>query len=82
MKSKEWLADPAGAQLPDSDSLQADACGPGYSYEKSGDNRARRKRRDRETSQGCGADIRKTGARVDDLPDQFSFAKRNERCVV
>ena len=48
---------------------------------KSGDNRARRKRRDRETSQGCGADTRKTGARVDDLPDQFSFAKRNERCV-
>jgi hypothetical protein len=33
MKSKEWLADPAGAQLPDSDSLQADACGPGYSYD-------------------------------------------------
>src|SRR5437588_94716 len=40
-----------------------------------------RRRRDRETSQGCGADTRKTGARVDDLPDQFSFAKRNERCV-
>jgi len=33
MKSKEWLADPAGAQIPDSDSLQADACGPGYSYD-------------------------------------------------
>src|SRR5438445_6624579 len=48
---------------------------------KSDDNRARRKRRDRETSQGCGADTRKTGARVDDLPDQFSFAKRNERCL-
>src|SRR5882757_6931669 len=48
---------------------------------KSGDNRARGKRRDRETSQGCGADTRKTGARVDDLPNQFSFAKRNERCV-
>src|SRR3979490_3343374 len=48
---------------------------------KSGDNRARRKRRDRETSQGCGADTRKTGTRVDDLPDQFSFAKRNERRV-
>src|SRR6266852_2079359 len=33
MKSKEWLADPAGAQIPDSDALQADACGPGYSYD-------------------------------------------------
>src|SRR5277367_1411418 len=48
---------------------------------KSGDNRARRKRRDRETSQGCGADTRKTGTRVDDLPKQFDFAKRDERCV-
>jgi hypothetical protein len=33
MKSKEWLEDPAGAQIPDSDSLQADACGPGYKYD-------------------------------------------------
>ncbi len=33
MKSKEWLADPAGAQIPDLDSLQADACGPGYTYD-------------------------------------------------
>lgn len=33
MKSKEWLADPAGAQIPDSDSLQADACGPSYKYD-------------------------------------------------
>src|SRR6266852_5770318 len=33
LKSKEWLADPAGAQIPDSDALQADACGPGYSYD-------------------------------------------------
>ena len=33
LKSKEWLEDPAGAQIPDSDSLQADACGPGYSYD-------------------------------------------------
>jgi len=33
LKSKEWLADPAGVQIPDSDSLQADACGPGYSYD-------------------------------------------------
>ncbi len=33
LKSKEWLEDPAGAQIPDSDSLQADACGPGYRYD-------------------------------------------------
>jgi hypothetical protein len=35
LKSKEWLEDPAGAQIPDSDSLQADACGPGYRYDSS-----------------------------------------------
>ena len=29
-KSKEWLEDPAGVSVPDSDSLQTDACGPGY----------------------------------------------------
>jgi hypothetical protein len=33
MKSKEWLEDPAGAQIPDMDSLQADACGPTYKYD-------------------------------------------------
>jgi hypothetical protein len=33
MKSKEWLEDPSGAQIPDSDSLHADACGPGYKYD-------------------------------------------------
>ena len=33
LKSKEWLADLGGAQIPDSDALQADACGPGYSYD-------------------------------------------------
>ena len=32
MKSKEWLSHPAGVQIPDSDSLQADACAPSYSY--------------------------------------------------
>jgi hypothetical protein len=35
MKSKEWLEDPAGAQIPDSDSLQADACGPTYKWDSS-----------------------------------------------
>jgi hypothetical protein len=33
MKSKEWLEDLAGVQIPDSDNLQADACGPGYRYD-------------------------------------------------
>jgi hypothetical protein len=33
MKSREWLEDAAGADIPDEDSLQADACGPTYSYD-------------------------------------------------
>ena len=33
MKSKAWLEEPGGAQVPDSDSLQADACGPSYRYD-------------------------------------------------
>ena len=33
MKSKEWLEDVAGVQIPDNDSLQADACGPAYKYD-------------------------------------------------
>lgn len=33
MKSREWLEDPAGVSIPDDDSLQADACGPGYKYD-------------------------------------------------
>lgn len=33
MASKEWLQDPAGVSIPDSDALQADACGPNYSYD-------------------------------------------------
>jgi hypothetical protein len=32
-KSKEWLELPGGVQIPDSDALQADACGPGYRYD-------------------------------------------------
>jgi hypothetical protein len=32
-KSKEWLEEPAGVSIPDSDSLQADACGPTYKYD-------------------------------------------------
>jgi len=33
MKSKEWLEDVGGADIPDSDSLQSDACGPAYKYD-------------------------------------------------
>ena len=32
-KSKEWLEDPGGVDIPDTDTLQADACGPGYKYD-------------------------------------------------
>jgi hypothetical protein len=32
-RSKDWLAEVGGADIPDLDSLQADACGPGYSYD-------------------------------------------------
>jgi hypothetical protein len=31
--SRDWLADELGADIPDLDSLQADACGPGYKYD-------------------------------------------------
>lgn len=32
MKSKEWLEDEAGVDIPDEDGLHADACGPGYKH--------------------------------------------------
>lgn len=32
MRSRDWLEEPGGADIPDSDTLQADACGPGYHY--------------------------------------------------
>jgi hypothetical protein len=32
-KSKEWLEDPAGVDIPDSDTIHADACAPGYTYD-------------------------------------------------
>lgn len=32
-KSKDWLEDVGGADIPDSDTLQADACSPGYKYD-------------------------------------------------
>jgi hypothetical protein len=32
-KSRQWLEDPAGVNIPDSDSLQADACAPTYHYD-------------------------------------------------
>lgn len=33
MASKDWLSQVGGAQIPDDDSLQADACGPKYKYD-------------------------------------------------
>jgi hypothetical protein len=32
MRSRDWLDEPGGADIPDEDGLQADACGPGYHY--------------------------------------------------
>lgn len=32
-KSKDWLEEPAGVDVPDLDSIQADACAPGYKYD-------------------------------------------------
>jgi hypothetical protein len=32
MKSEEGLEEPGGVQVPDSDSLQADACSPSYTW--------------------------------------------------
>ena len=32
-RSRDWLKDVGGADIPDSDSLHADACGPGYGYD-------------------------------------------------
>ena len=36
MRLKAWLEDPAGAQIPDDDSLQADLCGPSYTSDMHG----------------------------------------------
>jgi hypothetical protein len=32
-RSRDWLDEPGGADIPDHDSLQADACGPSYHYD-------------------------------------------------
>lgn len=32
-KSRDWLNEPAGVQVPDTDALQADACAPAYKYD-------------------------------------------------
>ena len=34
--SRDWLMQDGGAQIPDEDALQADACGPGYKYDSNG----------------------------------------------
>ena len=36
MRSKDWLEAEGGADLPDIDALQADACGPSYKYDSKG----------------------------------------------
>lgn len=33
MRSRDWLSEEGGADIPDRDNLQADACGPGYKYD-------------------------------------------------
>lgn len=33
MRSKDWLEDPLGADIPDQDSIQIDACTPSYRYD-------------------------------------------------
>lgn len=33
LRSRDWLNDVGGADIPDSDGLQADACAPGYGYD-------------------------------------------------
>ncbi len=40
---REWLADAAGVQVPDSDSLHADLCAPSYGYDSAGRLRLERK---------------------------------------
>lgn len=35
MRSRDWLTAEGGADIPDEDSLQADACGPSYRYDTS-----------------------------------------------
>lgn len=32
-KSKDWLEEPGGVDIPDNDALQTDACAPGYKYD-------------------------------------------------
>jgi len=32
-RSRDWLDEPGGADIPDTDAVQADACGPGYHYD-------------------------------------------------
>lgn len=32
-RSRDWLEEPGGVDIPDSDELHADACAPGYSYD-------------------------------------------------
>jgi hypothetical protein len=33
MRSRDWLLEPAGVSIPDSDTLQVHACAPAYTYD-------------------------------------------------
>jgi hypothetical protein len=62
MKSREWLAQPAGVQIPDLDDLQADACGPSFSYDSSSRVRLEKKE-----------DMRRRGVASPDLWDAVAL---------
>lgn len=51
MRSRDWLEQPGGADLPDVDSLQADACAPTYHYQTT-DQRLRIESKDQLRSRG------------------------------
>lgn len=62
MKSRDWLAQPAGVQIPDLDELQADAVGPTYKYDSSSRVQLERKE-----------DMRKRGVPSPDLWDSVAL---------
>lgn len=51
MRSRDWLEQPAGADIPDSDTLQSDACGPTYTYQTT-DQRLRLESKEQMRSRG------------------------------
>jgi len=61
-KSRDWLNEPGGVQIPDDDALQADACAPGYKYDSQ--TRVLLESKD---------DIRKRGLRSPDMWDAVAL---------